>query len=191
MGNAAAAGRPGFGDGFGDGVRPGAWIGHHGASLLVASVLAMVALAVFPIPPDNPAAFVVPVGLLAVVVTSWVLLRCHDRSMCELCLRRMPLDPAARAQRHHRRLAVVHLGADRRVVAGYLVVLLGSNALLVVDSAWAKAAWALVQCSMIYLVMAHSTHRALQPWCPWCSDGGGGEELVDAPEPLPVGGRQT
>ena len=48
-----------------------------------------------------------------------------------------------------------------------------------------KIAWALIQSSMIYLIMSHATHRRLQPWCPWCSDGGGGSEHDEvAPPPV-------
>ena len=169
----------------------GSRIGHHGAHVLIASVLAMVALAVFPLPSDNPASFALPVLLGVVVVASWVFMRRHDRSLCERCLHTMPLDAAATAQRRHRRFAVVHLGENRRVVVGYLVVLLGSNALLFLESVPARVLWAAVQCSMVYLVLAYSTHRTLQPWCPWCSEGGGGEDAVDTPDPLPVGGTKV
>lgn len=152
----------------------------------------MVALAAFPLPADNPVGYVVPVVLFAVVVASWVLLRRHDRSLCEQCLHAMPLDAAASAQRYGRRLAVAHLGQNPRVVVGYLVVLLGSNALLLVGATWALVLWAGVQSSMVYPVVSHATHRRLQPWCRWCAGGGGGgADVVDAPDPLPVGGTKV
>ncbi|MHA3701903.1 hypothetical protein ACXR2U_06935 [Jatrophihabitans sp. YIM 134969] len=169
----------------------GAGIGHHGGRVLVGAIVAMIALAVFPLPPENPASFALPLLLFVVVLGAWVLMRRHDRSLCERCVRTMPLDAAATAQRRHRRFAVVHLGARRGVVAGYLVVLLGSNALLFLESTPARLLWAAVQFSMVYLVLAHSTHRSLQPWCPWCSEGGGGEDVVDTPGPLPVGGTKV
>lgn len=169
----------------------GARIGHHGAKVLLAAIAAMIALAVFPLPPDNPAAFGLPVLLVAVVLGAWWSMRRHDRALCEACLRTMPLDAAATAGRLRRRFAVVHLGERRVVVAGYLVVLLGSNALLFLQTTPARLVWALVQSSMAYLVLAHSTHRSLQPWCPWCAEGGGGEDVVDTPDPLPVGGSRV
>lgn len=184
MAGTAAAGSFGH-EGF------GARIGHHGGHVLVGAIVAMILLAVFPLPADNPASFGLPILLFVVVIAAWVFMRRHDRSMCERCLRTMPLDAAATAQRRHRRFAVVHLGENRTVVAGYLVVLLGSNALLFLESTPARLLWAAVQCSMVYLVLAHSTHRSLQPWCPWCSGGGGGEDVVDAPDPLPVGGSRV
>lgn len=169
----------------------GARVGHHGSRVLVASVFALVAVVVFPLPPGSPAAVGVPLLLVAVVLAAWRLMRRHDRSMCESCLRTMPLDAAAAAQRKQRRLAVVHLGENRRVVAAYLVVLLGANGLLFLQSTPARLVWAAVQLSMVYLVLAQATHRSLQPWCPWCSGGGGGEDVVDTPGPLPVGGSRV
>ena len=169
----------------------GARIGHHGAQVLIGSIVALIAVVVFPLPSDNPAALGVPLLLFAVVLMAWALMRRHDRSMCELCLRTMPLDAAAAAQRKQRRLAVVHLGENRRVVAAYMVVLLGSNGLLFLQSTPARLVWAVVQFSMVYLLLAQSTHRTLQPWCPWCSDGGGGDDVVDTPEPSPVGGTKV
>lgn len=151
----------------------------------------MVALAAFPLPAGSPLAYLAPVVVFAVVVASWVLLRRHDRSLCEQCLHAMPLDAAASAQRYRRRLAVAHLGQDRRAVLGYLVVLIGSNGLLFLGTTWALVLWAVIESSMVYPVVSHSTHRRLQPWCRWCSDGGGGDDVVDTPDPLPVGGTKV
>jgi hypothetical protein len=166
-------------------------LGHYGAKALIGSIVALVALTIVPLPPDNPVTYVLPVLLFGFVLGSWVLMRQHDRGLCELCLHTMPLDAAAQAQKHHRRLALVHAGQDRRLMAAYLVVLLGSNGLLFIDALWARVVWGVVQLSMIQLVLAYSTHRSLQPWCPWCSEGGGGDEVVDTPEPMPVGGSKV
>jgi hypothetical protein len=43
---------------------------------------------------------------------------------------------------------------------------------------------------MVYLIAANATHRRLQPWCPWCSEGGGGSEVDDRPPVLPNDDRQ-
>jgi len=48
--------------------------------------------------------------------------------------------------------------------------------------------WTAVQASMIYLVLSYSSHRMLQPWCPLCSDNGGGNwKDVETPDPVPQG----
>ena len=72
----------------------------------------------------------------------------------------------------------------------YLVALVASNYLLVGFAGRlempGRYLWAICQCTMIYLVLAYSTHRRLQPWCPFCR-GGGDEQGADAPEPTPTG----
>ena len=92
----------------------------------------------------------------------------------------MPLDAAEKATRYERRFWTAHAGSEPRYLIPYLVVLIGSNFL---TSPAGRIAWAVIQLSMIYLIMAQSTHRRLQPWCPQCSGGGGGEE-VESPDPV-------
>jgi hypothetical protein len=83
---------------------------------------------------------------------------------------------------------VTHLGSDRRVVAGYLLMLVFANVLLLPGPGMAQTlgryAWAGVQATLIYLVVCHNTHRRLQPWCPECEGGGpGDDERLDSPAP--------
>ena len=101
----------------------------------------------------------------------------------------MPLNAAEQAGRYQRRFWMAHTGAEQRFLIPYLVVLLGSNFF---PGTTGRIAWAAIQSSMIYLILSYSTHRRLQPWCPWCSDGGGGEEREDPvrPRPLPDTPRQ-
>lgn len=164
--------------------------GHWGARILIAAIVATIALVLFPIPPDQPAALLVPVALVAMVISSWILMRQHDRRLCEYCMSSMPLNATAVSARYGRRFALAHLGSNRRLAAGYLLVLIGSNVVLVdsglLPGASGRWVWAAVQSTMIYLVLAYSTHRKLQPWCPQCREGGDGEH-VDAPEPVPTG----
>ena len=72
-------------------------------------------------------------------------------------------------------------------VLPYLAVLIGSN---FAPGTFGRLAWALVQSSMIFLILAYSTHRRLQPWCPWCREGGGGDDEPATPDPAPDGRRQ-
>jgi len=98
----------------------------------------------------------------------------------------MPLNPAQEAARYHNRFAVAHV--ERPMVIGYLLVLIVSNLLLVGGATLGRLIWGVVQSSMVYLVLAYSTHRRLQPWCPRCQDGGGGDHRFDPVDPLPFGG---
>ena len=70
----------------------------------------------------------------------------------------------------------------------YFAVLIGSSFL---PGQSGLLIWALVQTSMIYLILAYATHRRLQPWCPWCQSGdGGGEDDPVSPDPVPEDHRQ-
>jgi hypothetical protein len=83
---------------------------------------------------------------------------------------------------------LTHCGAEPRYLIPYLAVLIGSN---FATTTVGRIGWAIIQSSMIYLIMAHTAHRRLQPWCPWCSGGDGGGERDDvAPPPPPVDRRQ-
>jgi hypothetical protein len=82
---------------------------------------------------------------------------------------------------------MAHTGMQPRFLVPYLVVLIGSN---FATSTIGRIGWAIIQCSMIYLVLSYSTHRKYQPWCPWCREGGGGEHVEDPPLILPDDDRQ-
>ena len=166
-------------------------LGHWGAQILIGAIVAAIALVVRPLPPQNPLAVVVPTGLFLVVIASWLLMRRHDRRLCETCMAAMPLNPAELSVRYRRRFAVAHLAANRPLVIGYLLALVASNFVLLDSSLLpptpARYVWAILQTTMIYLILASSTHRRLQPWCPQCQDGGGEGEEAAAPDPVPTG----
>src|SRR5882757_9021675 len=127
----------------------GRW-GHHGAQLLIGSIIAVIAMRVHPPPADSPVTLLLPLALIVVVLTSWMLMRRHDRGLCEHCLAAMPLDASAAAARFQWRLQVCHLGSNKPVVFGYLGVLIGSNFL---PGMAGMIIWIAVQTSMIYLVL--------------------------------------
>ena len=158
-------------------------LGHHAAQLLIGAIVAVVMLPFLPLP--GVFVFTLPLALFGFVILCWVLMRQHDRRLCELCMLSMPLNPSEQSVRYKRRFWVAHSGGEPRVVVPYLIVLIGSN--FVIDTI-TRIGWALIQSTMIYLIMSYSTHRRLQPWCPWCrGDGGGGREDEDAtPPPPPV-----
>jgi hypothetical protein len=160
--------------------------GHWGAGVLIASIMAAIVLGVRPPPAGNPLAVYLPLTLFALVILSWVKMRQHDRRLCELCAYAVPLNASEQAQRMQRRFALAHLSERRALVVGYLVVLVGSNGLLLFGMS-GRLGWALVQSTMIYLVLAYSSHRRFQPWCPRCSGGHGEREPIAAPDPVPQG----
>ncbi len=160
-------------------------LGHFAPEMLVIAIGAVIVLGFHPI--AGPMALTVSVGLVAVVLASWVLMRRHDRGLCKDCMASMPLNPAEQAARYRRRFWMSHTGGERRFVVPYLIVLVASN---FATGPVGRTFWAAMQLSMIYLILAYSTHRRLQPWCPWCSDGGGGSHVPSAPDPLPWDHRQ-
>jgi hypothetical protein len=164
--------------------RAGSRLGHWGAQILIAAILAAIALRLRPLPAGTTAALVVPISVLLIVIGSWLLMRQHDRRLCEHCMAAMPLDATKQAARYRTRFDVAHLGQRRALIVGYLALLIGSN---FIPGLVGEIIWTVMQLSMVYLVLSYSTHRRLQPWCPYCSGGGGENEDVDAPEPLPQG----
>jgi hypothetical protein len=162
-----------------------AWWGHRSSRLLIGAIMGSILLRLRPLPAGTVISLMVPIALMALVITSWLLMRKHDRRLCESCMSTMPLNAAAVAARRIRRFRVTHLGSNKVLVVGYLIVLVGSA---FVPGTFGLIVWTAAQLSMIYLVLAYSSHRTLQPWCPWCSDNGGGhDQEVDAPDPVPQG----
>jgi hypothetical protein len=145
-------------------------LGHRAPEILVVSIAAVVGIGLHPLS-----------GILGLTVQ-------HDRRLCERCVSSMPLNPSERATRYHRRFWTAHTGSEPRFLVPYLAVLVGSN---FATSTPGRIAWAVIQMSMIYLILAHTTHRRLQPWCPWCQGGDGGDDHDPAtPDPLPWNRRQ-
>lgn len=159
--------------------------GHRAPLLLSVAIVGAIALGVRPMTPTL-LTMLTSLVLLAFVVVTWLFMRQHDRRLCERCAASMPLNAAETAARFGRRFRLAHAGGNPWVMVPYLIVLVGSNFL---TGPAGRIGWALVQATMIYLIMAHSSHRRLQPWCPQCSGGGGGErDKVDEPD-LPRGDR--
>jgi hypothetical protein len=148
--------------------------------VLVVAVFGAIFVGLHPLP--GVFALTVPLALIVVVLMSWIALRRHDRRLCEQCVAAMPLNPSAQATKYRRRFWTAHHLSEPRYLVPYLVVLIGSN---FATSTPGRIGWALVQSSMLFLILAYSTHRRLQPWCPWCSDGGGGDDVTETPPVLP------
>ena len=163
--------------------------GHHAPELLCASILLAVGVGL--LPPPGMLALTLPITLMAFTLFTWLAMRHHDRRLCESCMATMPLNAAEKAVKLRRRFWMSHTGSEKRFLIPYLVVLLGSNFAIPLGIV-GKTFWAVMQLSMIFLVLSNTTHRRLQPWCPWCSDGGGGLDEKDdvTPPPLPDNDRQ-
>lgn len=152
--------------------------GHRSPALLSASIVAAIALGIRPAN-ATPLTALAAMALLVFVLVTWLLMRQHDRRLCESCVAELPLNAAQAASKYHRRFWAVHAGSNPWILGPYLVALVGTNFLM---SPLGRIAWAVMQASMVFLILSHTTHRRLQPWCGWCSGGGGGtDRIVDTP----------
>ena len=152
--------------------------GHYGTESLIVAIAGSIAVGVYP--PPGLFALTAPLALVLFVIGSWLLMRRHDRHLCERCMASMPLNPAEDAARMRNRFWMAHTGSEPRFLIPYFAVIFGAS---LAFNTIGRIPWAIIQSSMIYLVLSHSTHRKLQPWCPWCSEGGGGSR-VDTPDPI-------
>jgi hypothetical protein len=150
------------------------------------AIAAIIAGRVLPITP-TPGTLMLSASLFAFVIATWLLMRQHDRHLCEWCAASIPLNPSEQAARYHRRLWTVHTGSNPRYLVPYVIVLVGSNLL---TSYSGRLFWAVAQSSMIYLIAATTSHRKLQPWCPWCKGDGGGDDVLQDDPDLPRGDRR-
>jgi hypothetical protein len=173
MGNSAGARLPW-------GERLSATLGHYAINMLAAAIVAVVAVQFVALDPLT--ILTISVTLIAFVLLCWLLMREHDRRLCEQCVLEIPLNPSEQAKRFQRRFWMAHTGSEPRFLVPYLTVLIGSN---FATTTIGRFGWALIQLSMVYLLVSQSTHRKLQPWCPWCQQGGGGSEVDETPPVRP------
>lgn len=163
------------------------WWGHCAPQSLMIAIVAVIVLKLRPVE-DPLMELTVVLGLVSFVLCTWLVMRRHDRGLCEHCMASMPLNPSAMAVRYRRRFWLAHTGSELRFVIPYLAVLVGLG---FATTPAGVGAWVLAQLSIVYPILAYSTHRRLQPWCPWCRDGGGGADKDSVtPDPLPSDHRQ-
>lgn len=147
------------------------FLGHHAGKVLIGAIVAVFALRwLTAVRPE--VALAAGAGLFALVLLTWFAMRRHDRSLCERCVAHMSIAPSADAERYRNRLHMVHLLSRPASAAVYLIAVVSTN--LMTGSLVGRILWAVAQASLAYLVLAHLTHRRLQPWCPECGEGGPG-----------------
>jgi len=156
-------------------------VGHYAPRLLLGIVATLVVLTLVP-----AAADLVPwpasLALLTGAVLLGVSLVAHNRRLCERCIAALPLDASMVASRYRVRFRVAHLFESRLFVLGYLIVLTGSA--LLSASPLGRYLWAAVEASLGYLLLVYVTHRRLQPWCPYCRNGGEEQRAPTTPSPV-------
>jgi hypothetical protein len=177
-------------------------IGHYGHRVLAGILLLTAAMNLAGVDLGWAATVVLLPAMAAAIVGQ----RIHDGRLCERCVTTMPLNGAERAERRRRILRTVHTTSEPIRLAGRPIVpplalyMLGGLAAVavIVEAAGLErgghAALALVA-ALFYvplagLMLAISLHARLQPWCPYCRWGGGGDGPHEvAPDPDPHGRR--
>jgi hypothetical protein len=122
------------------------------------------------------------VALLGIAVALALSLLAHNRRLCERCIASLPLDAAEVAGRRALRFRVAHLFEKKLLGLCYLGTVAGCA--FVYDHPVGRYAWALVQASLVYLLISYVTHQRLQPWCPHCRHGGEEQTTPTTPDPV-------
>ena len=105
----------------------------------------------------------------------------HTRELCERCITRVPLDPAAAVERSATILRAVH---NLRWLVAPIAVFLAAGMALPQHSWGSNLADSLATCMCLIVTLCAARHRVLQPWCPFCHRGDGGSgETSEVPDP--------
>jgi hypothetical protein len=161
----------------------GKTVGHYAPWFLVALVGAFIGLTLAP-DAFSFLSWQVLIVLLAFALFSGVSILLHNRQLCERCIAALPLDAATVADRYSLRFRTAHLFERKLIAIGYLATVLASSFLS--THPVGRYAWALAQVSLIYLVLVYVTHQRLQPWCPYCKNGGEEQNAPTPPRPIPA-----
>jgi hypothetical protein len=156
-------------------------IGHYAPWFLGTLVGALIVLTVLP----SVSSFVpwqALLALLAVAVFLGLSILAHNRYLCERCIRSLPLDAATVAGRYAIRFRVAHLFERKLFALCYLAALVGSSFLS--SYPVGRYGWAVAEVSLVYLLFVYVTHQRLQPWCPYCRNGGEEQTVPTTPSPV-------
>jgi hypothetical protein len=156
-------------------------VGHYAPWLLAVVVGVLIVLTLVP----AASAFVgwgILVVLLATVAFLAFSIFAHNRRLCERCISSLPLDASTVASRYAVRFRIAHLFERRLFAVCYLGAVVGSSFLYAHPVG--RYAWAVTQASLVYLLQVYVTHQRLQPWCPYCKQGGDERTVPNTPTPI-------
>lgn len=155
---------------------------------LVAAVPTTAAIIAHPyLSPGLASTVYVAAWIGAAIMAAMIVASARGHSgLCEVCISKMPLDAAALGERYRRQFAALHFMTRTRrrfffgTLAAFFVVACSAMA-------WPPSlAVALLAISLGAVTALR--HQQLQPWCPYCSGGGGSHEpTIAAPSTPTVG----
>lgn len=116
------------------------------------------------------------------VMTGGMLMSMRHRTagLCEKCIEHMPLDGAEQAQKRQGALKTMHVlwqGRGQNMVWFLIgVVLLATAGAFAPAGVLRHMADSVMMLPLVALFIGYHVHERLQPWCPFCHWGNGGEE---------------
>lgn len=157
-------------------------VGHYAVHVIIAIVLLVIANSFFPI---ESVILQLALSLLAIIgiLILWLALHTHNHKLCEACIRRLPLNASARANTYRHQLKTVHMTDSTMFIGIFFVAIVASS--VIATTLIGRWVFLAVQLGLIYLLLSISTHRAYQPWCPYCNNGGEKKKLKDTVPDLP------
>jgi hypothetical protein len=123
------------------------------------------------------AQLILSVATIVVLVGAILGLMYHSKRLCPECAVRLPLDCEAQAKKYRRRLSFVHGLNDHKRI--YWAVVLSLIVLCWNTGKIGFTAGLVLNLLGIYVILSVMQHSRLQPWCPWCKEGGEHEEVPD------------
>jgi hypothetical protein len=156
-------------------------VGHYAPWLLAIVVGSLIVLTLVPTLSAEVVWPLLTVMLAAVVFLAFSMFA-HNRRLCERCIAALPLDASTVAGRYAVRFRIAHFFERKLFAVCYLAAVVGSSFLY--SHPVGRYGWAVAQASLVYLLQVYVTHQRLQPWCPYCKNGGSERTVPTAPTPV-------
>jgi hypothetical protein len=160
------------------------WFGHYSLYAIATVIIGLIVLGIF----GRPHGWLTLANVVLTIAWLFILLVAgphHNRRLCERCAQATPLDPEAAARRWHLAFMVTH-----SKVVKFIPLMLVLAVIVVTHGVKGQPLWEyllnsaiLIPVFLVYLTAWQ--HTRLQPWCPFCQWGQGGdhEDAPDVPAP--------
>lgn len=160
------------------------WFGHYSLAVLAVIITALIALQ----GPGREHGWISWAGGVLTVGWLFILLVAdphHDRRLCERCATATPLDPQTAARCWHPAFMVAHSKFVRFIPVTLILLLVAVTWHIKGQPLWEYVANATILVLSFLTYVSSWQHTRLQPWCPFCNWGRGGEheEAPDVPAP--------
>jgi hypothetical protein len=160
------------------------WAGHYSLAILVVVIGGLIALSAA----GRVHGWRLDVTTVLTMAWLFILLVAdphHDRRLCERCAAATPLDPESAARHWHPAFIVAHSKIIKYIPMIFIVGLIAFTWHVKGQPLWEYVANSVGLFLSFLVYMSSWQHTRLQPWCPFCNWGHGGEheEVPDVPAP--------